>query len=79
MTVLPRREDQLVVDDPFGVLVEQGGRRVDVHRCTLDERLVAFLRVFLGCVAEEAGADGASDAVVVFACAQDIVLVPEHQ
>ena len=79
MTVLPRREDEFVVDDPFGVLVEQGRGRMDVHGCTLDERLVAFLRVFLGCVTEEAGADGTSDAVVVFACTQDIVLVPKHQ
>lgn len=42
----------------------------------LDERLVALLRVLLGGVPEVAARDGATDAVVVLAAREDVVLVP---
>jgi hypothetical protein len=67
VAVLARRQDQLVVYQPFGIAVEQSRGRMDVYRGAFDEGLVAFLRVFLGRITEEARADGLADDVVVTA------------
>lgn len=75
MAVLARRQDQFVVDTPFGVAIEQRGRWVDVHRCAFHKRLVAFLGILLRRVSEVARADCSADAVVVLARRDDVMLV----
>ena len=65
--VLFRREDELVVDNPLRIAVEERRGRVDVHRRALDEGLVALLRVLLRRVAEVSRADRAPDPVIILA------------
>lgn len=48
-------QDEGVVDDPFGLLAEQGGARVQVNWSTFDERLVALLGILASRITEEAG------------------------
>ena len=67
-----------MVDDPLGVLVEEGRRRMDVNGCTFDESLVSLLRVLFGRVSEEPGTDGTTDLVVVSTARDDVLLVPIH-
>ena len=56
--VLLGGEHELVVDEPLGRAVEERGGGVDVHDLPLVHGLVALLRVLLGRMHEEAGADG---------------------
>lgn len=63
--VLLGREDEFVIDDPLGVLVEQRGARVDIHLLVVNHGLVPFLRVLARSVHEEAGRDGLADTRVV--------------
>ena len=49
---------------------------MDVYRSTLNECLVTFLRIFLGCISEEAGADRTTNSIVVFSSRNDIMLIP---
>ena len=78
VAVLSRRQDQLMVDQPLGVAIEQCRGRVDIDGCTLNKRLVALLRIFLSGVSEEARADGSSNKIEVFAGRQNVMLIPRH-
>lgn len=64
-----------MVDQPFRIPVEQRGRRMDIDGCAFDERLVAFLRVLLRSVSEEARSDCSSYFVEIFARRGDIIFV----
>jgi hypothetical protein len=52
--VLARRLDQTMVDDVLGSFAKQRRRRVQVNRCALDKRLVAFCGILTRGVAEKA-------------------------
>jgi hypothetical protein len=58
VAVLPSRQHQLVIYQPFRVSIEKGRGRMDIDRCALDERLVTFLRILFSCISEEARTDG---------------------
>ena len=60
--------DELVVEDPFGGFVEEGGGRVDVHEVVIHHGFESFLGVFFGDVGEVTAADGLLDFLVVAAC-----------
>ena len=75
VAVLARRKDQLVVNAPFRVPVEERGRRVDVNGRALDERLVTLLRILLCRIPEVPRTDCAPDPVVVLASREDVVLI----
>eukprot|EP00976_Prorocentrum_cordatum_P086025 1186344-Prorocentrum_minimum.AAC.2 len=70
--VLLGGEDELVVDDPVRLPLEERRGRVDVHRLVLHHRLVALLGVLARRVEEKAAADGAPDAVEVLARAHAV-------
>ncbi len=62
----------------LGRLPKQGAAGMHVDRRTLDESLVALLRVFSGGVAEEARAERLTDFHGVAAAGDDGVLVAFH-
>ena len=65
--VLFSRLDQLVVDNPFGLAIEDGAGRMDVNHLAVHQCAIAFLRIFLCRIAKEAGADGLLNAGRVLA------------
>ena len=78
MTVFSGRENQFMVDEPFGRTVEESTRGVDVHRGAFDEGLVSLLRILLRCIAEEPRADGLAHGIVISPCRQDLMLVAKN-
>ena len=72
------RENELVVDDPVGLALEQGAGGMDVRGCLLDDGLVTFLRILLRSVEEESGADGLAHFVVVPSSARCAKFVTIH-
>ena len=68
VAILPRCENQLVVDHPLRLAVEQRGVRMDVDWRAFHKRLVPFLWVFLRSITEEATTDGPTNPVVVAPC-----------
>jgi hypothetical protein len=75
--VLLGGEDELVIDDPVRLPLEQRGGRMDVHGLVFHQALVALLRVLTRRVEEEARSYGAPDAVEVLARAHAVQ--PEAQ
>jgi hypothetical protein len=75
MTVLPRRQHQFVVYQPFRVSVEKSRGRMDVDGCALDKRFVTFLWVLFSSISKEAGTDGFPNDIEVSPSRQNIVLV----
>ena len=51
--VLLRRLNDLVINDPLRLPVEQRRRRVNRDHLRVDQRSVAFRRILLGCVPEK--------------------------
>jgi hypothetical protein len=68
-------ENQLVVQNPLGVLVEEGTRRVDVHGISLHHGTIALLRVALGRVCKVAAHNGSAHLVPVLPRAHHVHLV----
>ena len=75
MTVLPCRQDQLVIHQPFGRSVEQRRRRVDIDWCSFNQSLVPLLWVFLGGVSEKPRTNRSANEVVVTTSREDIMFV----
>ena len=69
---------QLVEDNPFWLILEQRTRRMNVHRLAVNTRSITFLRIALGCVAEEAGTNGALDTLHFTTTTHDFQLVSIH-
>mmetsp|Transcript_27535 Transcript_27535/g.59266 ORF Transcript_27535/g.59266 Transcript_27535/m.59266 type:complete len:276 (+) Transcript_27535:374-1201(+) len=76
--VLLGGEHELVVEDPLGVAVEDGGGGVDVDDLALVHCLVALLRILLRRVHEVARGDGLAHLRVVLARRDDLQLVAVH-
>lgn len=77
MTILPSCQNQLIVNQPLRISVEQRRGRVDIHRCPLSKRFISLLWIFLGRIPEEARAYRFTDPVIVSASGYDIMFVPE--
>mmetsp|Transcript_17127 Transcript_17127/g.28163 ORF Transcript_17127/g.28163 Transcript_17127/m.28163 type:complete len:206 (-) Transcript_17127:3192-3809(-) len=76
--VLLGRQHKLVIEHPFGVLVEEGGGGMDVDGLALHQSAVPLLRVLLGCMRKEATADGLADLVEVLPRRYNVQLIPVH-
>lgn len=48
---------------------------MDIYGCAFDKCLVSLLRILFGGVAEEAGANSATDTVIVFSRRNNVVFV----
>lgn len=67
-----------VISIPFGLPVEESARGVNEDNLAVHQRPVAFLRVFLGSVPEEARADGLLHVDSGFATRNHIKFMPEY-
>mmetsp|Transcript_56637 Transcript_56637/g.123121 ORF Transcript_56637/g.123121 Transcript_56637/m.123121 type:complete len:454 (-) Transcript_56637:502-1863(-) len=73
--VLARRQHEVVVHHPLGVLIEEGRRRVYVHGLAIAQRLVSLLCILFASVHEVPRGDAFANPVVVATARRDLQLV----
>ena len=76
--ILLRRQNELVINDPIGLPIEQRTRRMNVDRLIISQRLVALLRILARRVAKEAAANRHLNARRRSTARDDVQLVSIH-
>lgn len=67
-----------MIHDPFRLMLKESARRMNVYRLTVDQCSIPFLRVFLGRVTEEAGADRLLHSLDISSARDHVQLVSIH-